>query len=198
MNFPNKLREARINRELTQEELAKKIFVSRTLITKYESGDAIPTKENIEKLAIALNIKISDLMDAEDSTLLTLDYAKYSIISNYWFNIIAVAVNIIWIMVAIIPMFGTWKYIYPITDGMQPDREYYYFSLIQNSLAHNNYVVLWSIIVSIFFIITVVTSFFMKNKKIHFIFKWIIRFIFVVCLFLILFGLVFGLGNADL
>lgn len=48
MNFPNKLRKARINRGLTQEELAKKIFVSRTLITKYESGDAIPTKENIE------------------------------------------------------------------------------------------------------------------------------------------------------
>lgn len=44
MDFPEKLKELRKAKGITQEELAKAIFVSRTLITKYESGAVYPTK----------------------------------------------------------------------------------------------------------------------------------------------------------
>ena len=46
MTFSEKLRKLRKEKGLTQEELARAVFVSRTLITKYESGAVYPTKEN--------------------------------------------------------------------------------------------------------------------------------------------------------
>lgn len=51
MEFAKKLKELRKERGLTQEELAQKLFVSRTLISKYESGAIYPTRENAEKIA---------------------------------------------------------------------------------------------------------------------------------------------------
>ena len=56
MKFNEKLKELRKEKGLTQEELASKIYVSRTLISKYESGAIIPTKDNIEKLALFFNV----------------------------------------------------------------------------------------------------------------------------------------------
>ena len=48
MRFPEKLKKLRKEKGLTQEELAKAIFVSRTLISKYENGSVYPTKDNAE------------------------------------------------------------------------------------------------------------------------------------------------------
>ncbi len=62
MNFSEKLKNLRKDKAVTQEELAKSIFVSRTLITKYESGTVYPTKDNVEKLALYFNVPISYLL----------------------------------------------------------------------------------------------------------------------------------------
>ena len=48
MEFSDKLKELRKNKGITQEELANNVFVSRSVIAKYESGNAFPTKENAE------------------------------------------------------------------------------------------------------------------------------------------------------
>ncbi len=61
--FQDQLRELRMKSGLSQSELANKIFVSRTLITKYECGKAKPSKENIEKLALFFNVKLSYFED---------------------------------------------------------------------------------------------------------------------------------------
>lgn len=88
MNFPDKLRKLRKERNLTQEDLANSIFVSRTMITKYENGTVYPTKENIEKIALFFNVKISDLIDENDSVKLSLESIK---ISKSFDNIIMTA-----------------------------------------------------------------------------------------------------------
>lgn len=46
MGFSEKLKELRTSKGLTQEELASKVYISRSVIAKYERGFAIPTKEN--------------------------------------------------------------------------------------------------------------------------------------------------------
>ncbi len=58
MNFAEKLKNLRKDNAVTQEELAKSIFASRTLITKYERGIVYPTKDNVEKLALYFNVAI--------------------------------------------------------------------------------------------------------------------------------------------
>ena len=67
MIFQEKLKSLRKENNLTQEELAEKIFVSRTLISKYESGTVYSTKENITKLATFFNIDESELSDLSEN-----------------------------------------------------------------------------------------------------------------------------------
>ena len=54
MELNERIKKYRKEAGLSQEDLASKIYVSRTLITKYESGSAFPTQENLIKIAAAL------------------------------------------------------------------------------------------------------------------------------------------------
>ncbi len=46
--FKDKLKELRMNKNLSQYELAEKIFVSRSTIAKWENGNGIPSDANLE------------------------------------------------------------------------------------------------------------------------------------------------------
>ena len=61
MKFNETLRKLRKERGITQMRLANEIYVSRTLITKYETGAVRPTKDNLTKLAEFFGIKVSEL-----------------------------------------------------------------------------------------------------------------------------------------
>lgn len=65
MNFSERLRALRKKKGLTQEELDKRLFVSRSVIAKYECGKSFPTRENAEKLAAFFDVKLSDLIEEE-------------------------------------------------------------------------------------------------------------------------------------
>lgn len=73
MEFAKKLKELRKEKGLTQEELANQLFVSRTLISKYESGAIYPTKENAEKIAQFFNVNLSDLIDSNETISISLN-----------------------------------------------------------------------------------------------------------------------------
>ena len=51
MEFNEKLQELRKQRGLTQEELAEKLYVSRTAISKWESGRGYPNIESLKAIA---------------------------------------------------------------------------------------------------------------------------------------------------
>lgn len=52
MEFNEKLQQLRTGKNLTQEQLAEQLYVSRTAISKWESGKGYP---NIESLSVFLN-----------------------------------------------------------------------------------------------------------------------------------------------
>ncbi len=54
--FAERLRTLRNNAGLTQAQLAEKAGMDRALITRYETGNAMPRKKAIERLAAALNV----------------------------------------------------------------------------------------------------------------------------------------------
>ena len=54
--FKDRLKELRIKNNLTQEELAKKIFVSRSAVCKWEMGNGIPSDVNIDGLCQLFNV----------------------------------------------------------------------------------------------------------------------------------------------
>ena len=62
IKFGNKVRELRKSKKLSQEELAHKANVHRTYIGMIERAEKNITLINIEKIAIALEVKISELI----------------------------------------------------------------------------------------------------------------------------------------
>lgn len=62
----DKLSSLRKSRVLTQEELALEIFVSRSMIAKYETGKAYPTNEILQKIADYFEISVDELVQREE------------------------------------------------------------------------------------------------------------------------------------
>lgn len=63
----NRIREYRIkNGDITQEELAKRVGVSRQTIIYIENGKFNPSVKLALKLAKALNCKVEDLFELEE------------------------------------------------------------------------------------------------------------------------------------
>ncbi len=65
MEFSEKLQELRKSRGLTQEELAEALFVSRTAISKWESGRGYPNMDSIKEIAKYFSVTIDDLLSGE-------------------------------------------------------------------------------------------------------------------------------------
>lgn len=56
------VREARRDRCLSQRQLAGRMQVPRTYISKIENGKAVPTLSSLERLAVALGLGVCDLL----------------------------------------------------------------------------------------------------------------------------------------
>ena len=62
MSFADNLIELRKYHDLSQEELAEKIGVSRQTLSKYETGESLPDIEKSKLLADAFGVSIDDLI----------------------------------------------------------------------------------------------------------------------------------------
>lgn len=65
MEFNEKLQELRKNKGLTQEELAQILFVSRTAISKWESGRGVPSIESLKAISIFFSVSLDDLLSSD-------------------------------------------------------------------------------------------------------------------------------------
>lgn len=65
MEFHEKLQELRKSRELTQEELAQALYVSRTAVSKWESGRGYPSIDSLKEISAYFSVSIDDLLSGE-------------------------------------------------------------------------------------------------------------------------------------
>ena len=65
MEFHEKLQELRKSRGLTQEELAGILFVSRTAISKWESGRGYPSIDSLKEISSYFSVSIDELLSGE-------------------------------------------------------------------------------------------------------------------------------------
>lgn len=66
MEFGEKLQELRKNKGLTQEELAAALFVSRTAVSKWESGRGYPNIESLRAISRLFSITVDVLLSDEE------------------------------------------------------------------------------------------------------------------------------------
>lgn len=65
MEFHEKLQELRKRKGLTQEALAEQLYVSRTAISKWESGRGYPNIESLKAISRFFGVTIDDLLSGE-------------------------------------------------------------------------------------------------------------------------------------
>ena len=65
MELGEKLQELRKRKGLTQEELAEALYVSRTAISKWESGRGYPSIDSLKQISGYFSVSIDDLLSGE-------------------------------------------------------------------------------------------------------------------------------------
>lgn len=65
MEFSEKLQELRKSKGLTQEELAEALYVSRTAISKWESGRGYPSIDSLKEISRYFSVSIDDLLSGD-------------------------------------------------------------------------------------------------------------------------------------
>lgn len=66
MELKEKLVALRKEKNLTQEQVGEKLFVSRTAVSKWESGKGFPNLDSLKGISMLFNISIDELLSTED------------------------------------------------------------------------------------------------------------------------------------
>lgn len=104
MEFNEKLQELRKSRSLTQEELAEALFVSRTAISKWESGRGYPSIDSLKEISRFFSVTIDDLI-CSDEMISVAENEKKEFADKY-VSLICNALDILLAMLMFIPAFG--------------------------------------------------------------------------------------------
>lgn len=104
MEFHEKLQWLRKRNNLTQEQLAEQLFVSRTAVSKWESGRGYPNLESLKCISKLFSVSIDELLSNHELIELaeTENRANMDRVSNLVFG----ALDMITIVFLFMPLFG--------------------------------------------------------------------------------------------
>ena len=78
MDIGEKLKALRTERGLTQEQLAAKLYVSRTAVSKWETGGGSPNLDSLQAVARLFDVSVDDLLSTDDLIVLARDERRSS------------------------------------------------------------------------------------------------------------------------
>lgn len=104
MEFHEKLKQLRSSRSMTQEQLAQALFVSRTAISKWESGRGWPSIDSLKAISRYFSISIDDLICA-DEVLQAAQTDKEEALGRFRTQICA-ALDVLTAVLLVLPVFG--------------------------------------------------------------------------------------------
>ena len=104
MEFGEKIQKLRNQNKWTQEQLAEKLYVSRTAVSKWESGKGYPNIDSLKGIAKLFNKTIDELLSSEE----IIDIAKEENTSNIKRinNLIYGLLDIISILFIFLPLYA--------------------------------------------------------------------------------------------
>lgn len=104
MEFNEKLQELRKNKGLTQEELAKELFVSRTAISKWESGRGYPSIDSLKAISRYFSVSLDELI-CPDEIITAAENEKQETINSY-ISLICGLLDVLISLLLFLPVFG--------------------------------------------------------------------------------------------
>jgi transcriptional regulator with XRE-family HTH domain len=104
LEFNEKLQQLRKQRNLTQEQLAEQLYVSRTAVSKWESGKGYPNIESLKSIAKLFDVTIDELLSGDEliSIAMTENRSNMKKILGYIYAI----VDIMAIAFILLPLYG--------------------------------------------------------------------------------------------
>lgn len=138
MGFSEKLKELRTSKGLTQEELASKVYISRSVIAKYEWGFAIPTKENALLLANFFNVKITYLLTKDELRKIALNESKSQKILSFLLPTLFLIINT-FILFCFFPSLEIYGFVHQVQTSYDPNLCITITETTLNNLLKDNY-----------------------------------------------------------
>ena len=104
MEFNEKLQKLRTKENLTQEELAEKLYVSRAAISKWESGRGYPSIDSLKAIAKYFHVTIDELIGTEE----IIDLAEQDIrdSNKKYTSLICGILDCLVLLLLFLPVFG--------------------------------------------------------------------------------------------
>ena len=104
MEFNEKLQELRKGKGLTQEELAERLFVSRTAVSKWESGRGYPSIDSLRELSRFFSVTIDELICPEE--ILSAAQAEKRTFADRTVSFLCNAMDLLAATLLFLPVFG--------------------------------------------------------------------------------------------
>lgn len=104
MEFHEKLQELRKSRNITQEELAQALFVSRAAISKWESGRGYPSIDSLKELSRFFSVTIDELIASGEA--LSAAEADQRATAGRYVAFLCNALDILTAILLFLPVFG--------------------------------------------------------------------------------------------
>ena len=180
MEFKDRIKLLRTEKNISQQQLADALLISRSMIAKYETGLALPTLETIERIASYFNVEISSLLDCPNEVGIKYSYFKaFMTFHNvlYWFEI---AIYSLFIILSFIPL----------SNGI---------NMFEGAMKNHSPMLIIAFVYSIVCIaVLLVWRFAFKTIKSKMIISIFTDFSFFIGAFLIFVAIVMGVGGAQM
>ena len=105
MEFYQRLQELRKQSGLTQEELADKLYVSRTAISKWESNRGYPNIDSLKAIAKFFSVTVDELLSSNEAIRLAEEENKQK--NNSFRDLLYGLLDISIVLLLFLPLFGT-------------------------------------------------------------------------------------------
>ena len=89
---------------MTQEQLAEKLYVSRTAVSKWESGKGYPNIESLKSISRLFSVTIDDLLSGEELISLAADENLANM--NKFFTLIYAILDFMMLVFLFLPLYG--------------------------------------------------------------------------------------------
>lgn len=104
MEFKEKLQELRKEKGLTQEQLAEKLYVSRTAISKWESGRGYPNIDSLKAIARFFSVTLDELLTSGEVLTIAEEESKRK--DNHFHDLVYGLIDICMSMLFFLPFFA--------------------------------------------------------------------------------------------
>ena len=104
MEFHEKLQALRKSRSLTQEELAEALYVSRTAVSKWESGRGYPSIDSLKEISRFFSVTVDELICPEE-VMTAAEHERKRFVSRY-LTLICGAIDLLPSVLLAAPLFG--------------------------------------------------------------------------------------------